>query len=71
MDIRQAEMMEAIKKPCSAGRFCEGGRGDADHLQLPLAKLGLVEVQPMKGPVHRGEGGEAGDALLGSGGGGH
>jgi hypothetical protein len=35
---------------------------------LPVAELRLVEMQPVEGSVHGGEGGEACDATLGGGG---
>ena len=63
--------MEAVQEPGGAGGFVECGRGDADELELPLAELGLVEVEPMEGSVDGGEAGEACDAALGEGGGGH
>ena len=63
--------MEAVEEPGGAGGFAEGWGGDADEFELPLAELGLVEMQPVEGSVDGGEGGEAGDAALGGGGGGH
>ncbi len=55
---------EAVEEPCGAGGFFRGGGGDADELQLPLAELGLVEMQPVEGAMNRGEGGDARDAAL-------
>ncbi len=59
--------VEAVEEPGGAGGFAEGWGGDADQLELPLAELGLVEMQPVEGAVDGGEGGEAGDAALGGG----
>ena len=64
-------MVEAIEEPGGTGGFAEGRGGDADDVELPLAELGLVEVQPVEGAVHGGEAGEACDATLGGGGSGH
>ena len=61
-------MVEAVEEPGGAIGFSEGRGGDADHFELPLAELGLVEVQPVEGAMDGGEGGEAGDAALGGGG---
>ena len=63
--------MEALEEPVGAGGFAEGWGGDADYFELPLAELGLVEMEPVKGSVDRGEGGQAGDSALGGGCGGH
>ena len=71
VDIGQAELLEAVEEPGGANGFAEGWGGDAHDLELPLAELGLVEVQPVEGAVNRGEGGEACYAALGRGGGGH
>src|SRR5271170_2283653 len=71
VDVGEAEVAEAVEKPGGAGGFAEGWGGDADQLELPLAELRLVEVQPVEGAVDCGEGGEASDATLGGGGGGH
>jgi len=64
-------LLEAVEEPGGAGGFAEGWGGDADQFELPLAELGLMEVEPVEGSVHGGEGGEAGDAALGGGGSGH
>ena len=71
VDVGEAEGVEAVEEPGGAGGFAEGWGGDADDFELPLAELRLVEVQPVEGAMDRGEGGEAGDAALGGGGGGH
>jgi hypothetical protein len=71
MAVCEAELMEAVKEPGGAGGFVEGWGGNADDVELPLAELWLVEVQPVKGSVDGGEGCQAGDAALGGGGGGH
>ncbi len=71
VDVGEAEVAEAVEEPGGAGGFAEGWGGDADELELPLAELGLVEMQPVEGAVDGGEGGEASDAALGGGGGGH
>ncbi len=71
MDVGEAELVEALEEPVGAGGFGEGWGGDADHLELPLEELGLVEVQPVEGAMNGGESGEMGDAALGGGGGGH
>jgi hypothetical protein len=71
MDVGEAELLEAVEEPGCAGRFAEWWGGDADDVQLPLAELRLVEMQPVEGSVDSGECGEAGDAALGGGGGGH
>ena len=63
--------MEAVEEPGGAGGFAERRRWDANDFELPLAELGLVEVQPVEGAMHGGESGEACDAALGGGGGGH
>ena len=68
VDVGEAELLEAVEEPGGAGGFAEGWGGDADDLELPLAELGLVEVQPVEGAVDGGEGGEACDAALGGGG---
>ena len=61
--------MEAVEEPGGAGGFSpKGGDGDADELELPLAQLRLVEVQPVEGAVDCGECGQAGDAMVGGGG---
>jgi hypothetical protein len=63
--VGEAELVEAFEEPGGAGLFAEGWGGDAQHLQLPLAQLRLVEMQPAEGAVQRGRGGEARDAELG------
>ncbi len=65
--IVEAELPEAVEEPCGAGLFAEGWCGDADELELPLAKLGLVEMQPVEGSVHGSERSEPGDTALGGG----
>jgi hypothetical protein len=69
--VGEAELLEAVEEPGGADGFAEGWGGDADQLELPLAELRLVEVQPVEGAVNCGEGSEACDAALGGGGGGH
>ena len=69
--VGEAELLEAVEEPGCAGGFAEGWGWDADEFQLPLAELGLVEMQPAEGSVDGGERGEACDAALGGGGGGH
>ncbi len=69
VDVGEAEVTEAIEEPGGAGGFAEGGGGDADEVELPLAELGLMEMQPVEGAVDGGEGGEACDAALGGDGG--
>src|ERR1700721_4266381 len=71
MNVGKAKLVEAVEEPCCAGGFSEGGGGNADDVELPLAKLRLVEMQPMKRAVDCGERGEMCDATLGGGGGGH
>ena len=64
MDVGQAELLEALEEPGGACGFSEGWGGNADEFQLPLAELGLVEMQPVKGAMDSGEGCEARDAAL-------
>lgn len=71
VEVGETEGLEALEEPGGAGGFAEGWGGDADELKLPLAELGLMEVQPVEGAVDGGESGEAGDAALGGGGGWH
>ena len=76
VDVGEAELVEAVEDPGGSGGLAEGWGGDADEVELPLAELGLVEMEPVEGAVDGGEGGEAGDAPLrgrggGGGGGGH
>jgi hypothetical protein len=71
VDVGEAELLEAVEEPGGADGFAEGWRGNADEFELPLAELGLMEVQPVEGAMHGGEGGEMCDAALRGGGGGH
>jgi hypothetical protein len=66
--VGQAELLEALEEPGGAGLLAEGWGGDAEHFEVPFAELGLLEVQPVKGAMHRWGGGEARDAELGGGG---
>jgi hypothetical protein len=70
VEVGEAELVEAVEEPGGAVVFGEGGRGDANELELPLAELGLMEVQPVEGAMDGGEAGEPGDSAL-CGGGGH
>src|SRR6185312_8528157 len=65
MNIAQTKLDEAVEEPVSPGRLPEGRRGDADHLYLPLPELRLVQMQPVKGAMDRGQLGKAGDTLMG------
>ena len=67
MDVGEAEGAEVLEEPGGSGVFAEGRRGDADDLQQPSTQLRLMQVQPVKGAMDRGEAGEAGDALMGGG----
>ena len=55
VDVGEAEGLEAVEEPGGAGGFAEGWGGDADELELPLAELRLVEMQPVEGAVDGGE----------------
>ena len=59
--------MEAVQDPGGAGGFAEGWGRDSDEVELPLAELGLVKMEPVEGAVNGGEGGESRDAALGRG----
>jgi hypothetical protein len=65
VDVGEAEVLEVFEEVVGAGGFVEGWGRDADQVELPLADLGLVDVQPVEGSVNGGEGGEMADALLG------
>ncbi len=65
VEVGEAEGGEALEEPGGAGLLGEGGRGDGEHLELPAAELGLVQMQPVEGAVDGELGGEAGDAALG------
>ena len=65
--IGEAELAETFEKPCSAGLLAKGWGRNAEKLELPLAELKLVDVQPVEGAMHRGRGGETRDAELSGG----
>ena len=64
VDVGEAELLEAVEEPGGAGGFAEGWGGDADDVELPLAELRLVEMEPVEGAMDRGECGQARDAAL-------
>jgi hypothetical protein len=63
----EAEGGESFEEVEGACLFAEGWGGDAEDFEVPLAKLELVQVQPVERAMDGGEGGEARDAELGGG----
>ena len=40
----ETEFAELVEKPCGAGGFDKGRRGDGEQLKLPAAELRLVQT---------------------------
>jgi hypothetical protein len=67
MNVGEAERAEAIEEEFGAGLLVEGRCGDADYFEQPVTKLRLVKMQPVEGAVHRSEGCQLRDPLMGGG----
>ena len=63
--VVETKRVEPIEKPGRAGSFTEGRSGDAEHLQMPAAKLQLVQMQPVESGMDAPVGGELSDTNLG------
>jgi len=67
VNVGEAEGTETIEEEFGALLFVKGGRGYADDVEQPVTDLRLVEMQPVKGAMHRCESCQLRNPLMGGG----
>ena len=65
VSVMKAELLELLKEPQCARLFPERWSRDAEHIEVPPAKLRLMQVQPSEGVVDAALCSELCDAKLG------